>query len=527
MSREGQTELRSILSAGQLSELRWPRFEDLQVEIDEFYSSVGYSFAWVRSSKASPNAKAMIDLLKSADRKGLEPEDYDGPRWRARIASLEHGNAASESDLLHFDVALTVSAMRYISDLHRGRLNPRSVHMALDVENSELDLSEFIRLKIVSASDVEAALADLEPPFPTYHRTIRALQSYLALANSGDGAPLPTPPRAVYPGETYSAMPRLTRLLTLFGDLPKKNTTSKPADLYERSLVAGVKKFQERHGLEPDGRIDSETVKALNVPLKHRITQLQLTLERFRWMPRRFSRPPIVVNIPEFRLRAVDESFHWVLSMKIVVGKAYGHQTPVFTSELRSITFRPSWNVPLRIQQDELLPQIEKDPSYLSENSYVVTDGSGTVVEAAPASSEVWEQLRSGELHLRQEPGPDNALGFIRFDLSDPFDIYLHGTPATELFSRSRRDFSHGCIRVEDPLALASWVLRDDPQWTSDSIRAAIFDEKTIRVTLERPIPVLIVYGTAVVMENGEIHFFDDIYGQDAVLERALAARYL
>jgi murein L,D-transpeptidase YcbB/YkuD len=527
MSREGQTELRSILSAGELPELRWPRFEDLQVEIDEFYSSVGYSFAWVRSSKATAQAKVMIELLKTADRKGLEPEDYDGPRWRARIASLDHGNASSESDLLHFDVALTVSAMRYISDLHRGRLNPRSVHIALDVENSELDLSEFLRLKIVSASDVEATLADAEPPFPTYHRTIRALQSYLVLANSGDGAPLPMPPRAVNPGEKYSGMLKLTRLLMLYGDLPKRNTTRTPADLYDRSLVAGVKKFQERHGLQPDGRIDSETVKAFNVPLKHRVTQLQLTLERFRWMPRRFSRPPIVVNIPEFRLRAVDENYHWALSMKIVVGKAYGHQTPVFTSELRSVTFRPSWNVPLRIQQHELLPQIEKNPSYLSENSYVVTDSSGTVVEANPASSEVWENLRSGELRLRQEPGPDNSLGLIRFDLSDPFDIYLHGTPTTELFSMSRRDFSHGCIRVEDPIALAAWVLRDDPQWTSDSIRAAIFDDETIRVSLQSPIPVLIVYGTAVVMESGEVHFFDDIYEQDAVLERALAVRYL
>jgi murein L,D-transpeptidase YcbB/YkuD len=181
----------------------------------------------------------------------------------------------------------------------------------------------------------------------------------------------------------------------------------------------------------------------------------------------------------------------------------------------------------LQIQQHELLPQIEKNFSYLSENSYVVTDSSGTVVEANPASSEVWEKLRSGELRLRQEPGPDNSLGLIRFDLSDPFDIYLHGTPAMELFSMSRRDFSHGCIRVEDPIALAAWVLRDDPQWTSDSIRAAIFDDETIRVSLQSPIPVLIVYGTAVVMESGEVHFFDDIYEQDAVLERALAVRYL
>lgn len=527
MSPEGQAELRSILDASELPELRWPRFVDLQVEIKEFYSSIDYSLAWVRSSEATAQAKAMIAVLKSADQKGLNPEDYDGPRWTARISSLGHSKAASEAGLIHFDVALTVSTMRYISDLHRGRLNPRSVHIALDVENAEFDLSEFLRLKIVSASDVEAALAGVEPPFPTYHRTIRVLQAYLGLPNLSEGAALPVPSRAVNPGEKYSGIPKLTQLLMLYGDLPKRNPTRTHADLYERALVAGVKKFQERHGLEPDGQINPETVKALNVPLKHRITQLQLTLERFRWMPRTFSRPPIVVNIPEFRLRTVDESYQWVLSMKIVVGKAYGHQTPVLTSEIRSVTFRPSWNVPLLIQRDELLPQIEKNPLYLSENSYLVTDSTGKVAEADPASSEVWEKLSSGELRLRQEPGPDNALGLIRFDLSNPFDIYLHGTPATELFSRSRRDFSHGCIRVEDPLALAAWALRDAPQWTLDSIRVATFGDETIRAILPKPIPVLIVYGTAVVMENGEVHFLDDIYGQDAVLEHALAVRYL
>ena len=174
-----------------------------------------------------------------------------------------------------------------------------------------------------------------------------------------------------------------------------------------------------------------------------------------------------------------------------------------------------------------MLPEVEKDPLYLSANSYVITDSSGRAVVAAdPADNEAREKLRSGELRLRQEPGPDNALDLIRFDLSDSFDIYLHGTPATELFSRSRRDFSHGCIRVEDPLALAVWVLRDNPEWTTDRMRTVMSGEKTIRVNLARPIPVLVLYGTAVVMEDGEVRFFDDIYGLDADLERALTARY-
>lgn len=527
LSSAGQAELFDIISVGELPELRLARFGDLQVEIKEFYSSIGYSLAWVRSSKPTPQAKAAIELLKSADKKGLDPEDYDGPRWGARISSLENDSKSSELNLLHFDVELTVSAMRYLSDLCCGRVSPRSVHIVLNIENGKVDLSEFLRLRVVNASDVEAAIAEIEPIFPSYHRTLGAIQTYLELVHADDGAPLPMPSRPVNPDQTYAGLPRLTRLLKLLGDLPQKNLTITPGELYQEPLVEAVKRFQLRHGLEPDGRIDKGTVQALNTPLNRRITQLQLTLERMRWMPRTLRGPMIVVNIPEFRLRAVDESYHWVLSMKIVVGKAYEHQTPVFVSELRSVTFRPSWNVPLTIQRDELLPQIEKHPSYLAENSYVIADSSGRVLEVDPTSSEAQEKLRSGELHLRQEPGSDNALGLIRFDLSSPFDIYMHGTPATELFSKSRRDFSHGCIRVEDPGALAAWVLRDNPEWTSDSIRAATTGDRTIRVSLRRPIPVLIVYGTAVVMEDGGIHFFDDIYGYDAVLERALAARYL
>lgn len=527
LSSAGQAELFDIITVGELAELHCPRFTELQFEIKEFYSSIGYSLAWVRSSEPASQAKVMIDLLKSADRKGLEPDDYDGPRWDARILSFENDRQASELNLIHFDAELTVSAMRYISDLSRGRVSPRSVHFAIVIGNGELDLSEFLRIRIIHATDMAAVIAEVEPQFPSYRRTLRALQTYLALASSEDRTPLPLPSPPVNPGKVYAGTPRLARQLIVLGDLRQENLASLSGDLYEGPLVEGVKKFQQRHGLEPDGQLNVETIRALNTPLRDRLNQLQFTLERMRWMPHGFRGPAIVVNIPEFRLRAVDENYRWVLSMKIVVGKAYEHQTPVFISELRSVTLRPSWNVPLTIQREELLPQIEKNPLFLTETSYVIADSSGRIAEVDPASSQAQEKLRSGELHLRQEPGLDNALGLIRFDLSSPFDIYMHGTPATELFSKSRRDFSHGCIRLEDPLGLAAWVLRDDLQWTPEAIRTAISGDKTIRVSLQKPILVLIVYGTAVVMEDGEVHFFDDIYGHDVTLKRALSARYL
>jgi murein L,D-transpeptidase YcbB/YkuD len=345
------------------------------------------------------------------------------------------------------------------------------------------------------------------------------------LSRRDDGEMLPSSRKAIRPGDPYSGVPRLIRLLTLLGDLAQSGSGSAP--IYEGTLVDAVKHFQQRHGLEPDGIIGAQTLRELNTPLSQRLSQLQLTLERWRWAPHEFKRPPIVVNIPEFRLRAVNEKYQWSHSMKVVVGRAYGHETPVFASDLKSVIFRPYWNVPLAIQREELLPEIKGDPTYLAKHSYEIVDRDGTVVNVTiPLSNELEEELRSGKLALRQTPGPDNSLGLVKFDLPNIYDVYMHGTPAAELFSRSRRDFSHGCIRVEDPVALALWVLRDNPEWNEERIRAAMAGDQTVRVEVANPIPVLIVYGTAIVMEDGEVRFFSDIYGLDAELQRSLSKGY-
>ncbi len=262
------------------------------------------------------------------------------------------------------------------------------------------------------------------------------------------------------------------------------------------------------------------TIAQLNTPLSFRVRQLQLTLERWRWVPHRYSRPPIVVNIPEFQLRALNESYLTELDMKVVVGKAYHHQTPVFAAEMRYVVFRPYWNVPRSIQRAELVPKLNRDRSYLAKNGYEVVTPQDQVVTSGIVDDDVMAQLRSGRLWIRQTPGPKNSLGLVKFLFPNEHDVYLHDTPATELFSRSRRDFSHGCIRVEKPEQLAAWVLRDKPEWTPERIHDAMHGNETIQVTLDTPIPVLIVYATAVVLDHGEVRFFDDIYGQDAQLEQ-------
>ena len=518
----GETVLQKLLDAGELPDLEQPNFSEYQIQVRTFYDNLGRALAWIQQGKPTPQALAIVRALRGAEFEGLKAEDYDGSRWDERLAQIDQ-SLMLEPALIRFDVALTVCIMRYISDLHLGRVNPPQFHYDLEIEHTIFNLSDFLRQKLVDSPNVDSALESAEPPFPLYRRTKAALRTYLELAQRDEGGRLPTPVKTVKPGDSYAGVPRLAQLLALVGDIASER--QRTDNLYLGDLVAGVKHFQLRHGIEPSGAIDAATLKQLNTRLTSRVDQLVLTMERLRWLPHEFGRPPVVVNIPEFRLRADDEQYHWALSMNVVVGKAYGHhQTPVFASEIKSVIFRPYWNVPESITRAELLPHIRKDPRYLMDNDYEIVDRSETIVSEGIVNPEIESQLRTGELRVRQKPGPKNALGLIKFDIPGSYDVYLHSTPAPELFSKSRRDFSHGCIRVEKPVALADWVFQGMPAWTEERIRAAINGDQTFGVKLDRPVPVLIVYGTAVVMENGEVHFLDDIYRYDADLERALAA---
>jgi murein L,D-transpeptidase YcbB/YkuD len=247
---------------------------------------------------------------------------------------------------------------------------------------------------------------------------------------------------------------------------------------------------------------------------------LRLSLERWRWLPHSFAEPPIVVNIPEFKLRAFDPPGKLALMMPVVVGKAMRTQTPVLDEDMKYMVFWPYWNVPPSILRGEMIPKIAKDPTYLQKNNYEVATYSGQVVTDGVVSDEVLAQLRAGKLMVRQKPGPKNALGLSKFIFPNDNNVYLHSTPAQSLFSRTRRDFSHGCIRVEDPEALAVWVLRNNPGWTKGRVEEAFKAGKEQQINLTRTIPVLVVYASAVVEEDGQVYFLEDIYGHDKSLAK-------
>jgi len=292
-------------------------------------------------------------------------------------------------------------------------------------------------------------------------------------------------------------------------------------------LADGVKRFQGRHGLDADGRLGAGTVQEINVPLADRVRQLQLALERWRWLPSEFPSPPIVVNIPDFRLRVPDAKGNVAMEMRVVVGKAAPTQTPVFSRDMTYVVFRPYWNVPPSIRRGEIVPAIQRNRNYVASKNYEVTTNDGKVVTDGAISDDVLAKLKAGQLAVRQKPGPNNALGLVKLIFPNEFNVYLHSTPSQSLFARSRRDFSHGCIRVEKPAELAAWALRNNPDWTLERVREAMQSgPNDVTVKLARPVPVFIVYATALAYENGEVHFYDDIYGHDADLAQALAKGY-
>jgi murein L,D-transpeptidase YcbB/YkuD len=352
-----------------------------------------------------------------------------------------------------------------------------------------------------------------------YQRTLNALVRYRIMAAEDDGAILPETERPVKPGDHYDGVPRLVRLLKRVEDLPA-DADFADSDLYDGALVTAVQRFQVRHGLEPTGRIDKTTLAQLNTPLAFRVHQLELAVERWRRNPYDASRPAIVLNLPEFRLRAFRDG-NLELEMKIVIGKAPERKTPFLSTQLEAVIFRPCWNVPLRIQREELVPATVKDPSYLSVHDLETITTNGVVVKRQ-LSDDVLAQLRTGRLRLRQTPGPKNSLGLAKFVLRNEHDVYMHDTPVRSVFYRWRRDLSHGCIRVEKAEDLAEWVLRDESGWSREQIVEAMQGSESIAVKLTQSIQVVTMYVTAMVLENGEVHFSEDIYGEDEALEQEL-----
>jgi murein L,D-transpeptidase YcbB/YkuD len=524
-SASGVPALHAIVDSARNADLRWSDFTPYKIEVAKLYETNGYSLLWVQNGRVRPQGLAVIELLQNADAKGLDPEDYDGSRWQGRLLKL--GQRPSEQELVSFDTALTVSTMRYIRSIHCGRVNPKEFKFELDTEGKLLPLAEFIQTQVANAGDPAAEIQKLEPPFLGYRKLLALLPVYEGYARQVAGEKLPTVTKTVRPGQPYPGVVRLGRFLQVIGDIPPGAQLNPNATVYDGALVAGVKHYQDRHGETPTGNLDARTINELNTPPAARIRQIKLTLERWRWIPHSFPQPPVVVNLPEYRVRAMNPDGTVAFYKNVIIGKAYGHKSPVFEKEIQYVVFRPYWNVTPSIQRNEIVPHIQKDPNYIAKHDFEVVTPTGEVVTDNQVSPEVLEGIRSLHLMVRQKPGDTNSLGLVKIIFPNPDNVYLHGTDAPELFSPDVRDFSHGCVRVEKPADLVAWVLRNNPGWDLERVKATMNGEKNnLQVNLATRIPVLIVYGTATVNEENQIRFFDDIYGYDAELDKALAREH-
>jgi murein L,D-transpeptidase YcbB/YkuD len=495
--------------------------------LERFYAPAGYAPAWSSAAKARPAAAAAIAQLQAAPDRGLAPADYDAD-WldaqRRRLMTGEHADV----ELAHFDVALTVAVLQYIADSHLGRLRSAYTDVPFEVRTLAFDPVEQLRAALAQDRLAQVVVA-AEPGFPAYRRLKAALAQFRQLA-ARSLPPLPGPPaggRKIEPGAAYAGAAGLRERLVLLGDLP----VAAPAttdDRYEQPLVDAVKLFQARHGLEPDGVLGIQTLAELNTPLATRIRQIELSMERLRWLPYFPDGPLVAVNIPSFRLWALDAgpySAEPALSMRVIVGRSLRTQTPAFVGEMRYIEFNPYWNVPPNITRKEILPSLRRDPGYLARNDMEFVGIGKNAAVSTVVDDAALAALRAGRLRVRQRPGATNALGTIKFGLPNSEDIYLHATPAKRLFARSRRDFSHGCIRLENPAALAQFVLRDQPEWNAARIEAAMAPGETRTVRLSTPIPVVIFYTTAIADREGRAVFAPDVYRLDESAARALARR--
>lgn len=480
------------------------------------YTHSGSQPLWIDAAgRPTDAAWDLVGGLEDIGRRGLEPADYDATRWRAMAVAWSAETRHEAVDVARVDVGLSLAFIDALSDLHTGRVNPVQLGFLLQNRREPYDPTA-IALRGLERGRVVEAFTEAEPRLAQYRRIKDALAIYRSLAGDSTLERLPAIRGTIRPGDRLPAAGVLRKWLRALGDLPP-DAAGGPDSVYAADIVRGVRSFQARRGLDSAGILGPETVAALRTPIPWYVRRLELALERLRWVPDRDTGRVIVVDIPAFRLWALDSitsAAAPALAMNAIVGQALRKQTPVLEQTMRSVVFRPYWDVPPSIARREIVPELRRDPAYLTKNDM-------ELVPAAPLADAA-TGLTSGRIRVRQRPGPENALGLIKFVFPNDRDIYLHGTPMRELFRHTRRDFSHGCIRVEDPDALARYVLRDNSGWTAEHIDVAMHGAKTLEVELATPIPVLVFYATAVAWPDGRVAFYPDVYGHDARLDRAL-----
>ena len=490
------------------------------VLVETFYNGRDYRPAW--SEEGQPTqAGQLLRAIEETYGDGLTPGYYHLDLIRSLVNRAGKGLSPDPALMADLDILLTDAFVTLGCHLSGGCVNPVTAKTEWYAKRGNVDVAAVLE-QALKKKEIREVMMRFRPEEGSYVRLRQALAHYRELAINGEWQQLSA-------GSTLkrnAVSPRVAELrkrLVASNDLEPDQ--AKAGDLFDEKLQRAVITFQKRHGLKADGVVGPVTLDALNVPLKQRIRQIELNMERLRWILGNKEQRSLIVNIANFEMYIIEDE-RPMLPMKVVVGKPFWH-TPVFTARITQLIINPSWNVPDSIARKEILKKVKKDRSYLAKQNMEVLRGWGPEEEVIDPDTIDWSKVSADRLpcRFRQEPGPLNPLGKLKFVLPNKFDVYLHDTPAKKLFSEHVRALSHGCIRVEKPLELATYLLQEDPHWSREDILAAIQEGTEQKVLIPRPLNVHFLYLTAWVDEAGTVQFRNDIYGRDKLLDEALSEK--
>ena len=496
------------------------------------YRNADYAPLWIDGSFTLSNARSLVEAIAEAKDDGLDPQDYHLSAIRQLLGGLAQDRSTpnrtdddtvSASRWADLDLLLTDAFLLFGSHLAAGRVDPETLHPDWIVDSGPVDLLAALK-QATFENDIIAALESLRPTFEGYQRLREALKGLRALAESGGWPQVPYS-ETLRAEDHNGAVAGLRRRLVASGDLPAAGAVQDET-YFDPALVHAVKGFQRRHGLTVDGVVGRATYGMLNVPIDQRIRQAELNLERWRWLPRDLGQRHIMINTADFNLEAVAASDQVALTMRVIVGRP-ARRSPVFSARMSYMVINPYWNVPRTIAVEDLLPKVREDATYLTQHGirvYASWQEGAPQLDPTTIDWQAYDESRF-PFRLRQDPGPYNALGRIKFMLPNAFAVYLHDTPNRNLFKRTQRDVSSGCIRVEKPLELAAFALADDLNWPLERIKAQVDSGETKTIRISEPLTVHLLYMTAWVDDEGHLQYRGDIYRRDRALQHAFDQR--
>jgi len=507
-------ELRQRFEADITTQPRLSKQINSLVATSRFYTQRQYRPAWLTDAGLASWPADLLLALAAADREGLRATDYPIDELQQQLNAAQN-NAATFSVTQWADLELRVTDTWFTYGTHKlgGRLNPHRIDREWGIEDHNRDLVPVLQDALTRNQAIDV-LATLAPPHSGYERLRQALVDYRTLEDNG-GWPKISAGVKLAKGSRHERVRQLRARLLASGDLAAEIAAQDT--LFDDALSQAVKRFQRRHGLTVDGIVGPQTLAALNIPVTERTQQIELNLERWRWLPDDFGRRHLLVNITDFTMSVIEDGRE-TFGTKVVVGRTK-RPTPIFNADMSYVVLNPMWYVPYSIAVKDKLPKLRRNAYSLAGQQIRVYSGKR---EVDPGTVN-WHQVSAKNFpyRLRQDPGPSNALGRVKFMFPNPYSVYLHDTPSRNLFARDQRTFSSGCIRVAEPIELAEYLLKDNPRWNRKKILSATRGKRQRTVHLAEKIPVYLLYWTAWVDEDGTVNFRDDIYQRDRRLARA------